>query len=159
MTPEQASLWAKKEKLPKANWWYTDDSRSAMTINFGLPEEKSLFTETQVREAIAAALVKLTQGQGPIGWRHKKDGHVQWRTEHMNDEVVAKYDNGQWQPLYTHPAPIQQEERTQLAALQEKILDAADEWAGYVEVDTAPMTLRKYLEQAIEAARGKEKGE
>lgn len=31
----------------------------------------------------------------------------------------------------------------------EALLDAADEWAQYVEVDTAPMTLRKYLERAI----------
>lgn len=41
----------------------------------------------------------------------------------------------------------------------EAILGAADEWANYVEADAAPMTLRKYLERALTAAQGGDKGE
>lgn len=40
----------------------------------------------------------------------------------------------------------------------EAILDAADEWADYVDVDRAPMTLRKYLEQALRASKGEGNG-
>ncbi|WP_428851322.1 hypothetical protein [Imbroritus primus] len=42
------------------------------------------------------------------------------------------------------------------ADLIEALLDAADEWANYVDVDRAPMTLRKYLEQAMRASKGGE---
>ena len=35
--------------LPDAHWWYTDDSKAAMNMNFGIPEEKPLFTAEQMR--------------------------------------------------------------------------------------------------------------
>jgi hypothetical protein len=37
------------------------------------------------------------------------------------------------------------------AELVEALLDEADEWARYVVEDTAPMTLRKYLERKVAA--------
>lgn len=48
-----------------------------------------------------------------------------------------------------------QAEPAEDAALMEAVLDAADEWAQYVEADTAPMTLRKYLERAKAEAERK----
>jgi hypothetical protein len=43
------------------------------------------------------------------------------------------------------------EENTKALKVQVKrLFEAADEWAGYVEVDATPRTLREYLETAIE---------
>lgn len=44
-----------------------------------------------------------------------------------------------------------------LAAAMEAVLEAGEEWARYVEVDTAPMQLIKYLERARDASMAKEK--
>lgn len=44
-----------------------------------------------------------------------------------------------------------------LAAEMEAVLEAAEEWARYVEVDTAPMQLIIYLQLARDAAIAKEK--
>lgn len=57
------------------------------------------------------------------------------------------------QPVYTAD---QMREYARTVAIEsvrlygEKLLEAADEWAEYVEADSAPMTLRKYLERAVE---------
>ena len=42
--------------------------------------------------------------------------------------------------------------------IREAVDDAAYEWSQYVEVDRAPMTLQKYIVQAIDAALNKEPG-
>ena len=56
------------------------------------------------RQAKAAADDKA--GGEPSGWRHKRDGHVQWRTESMPQELCDKYTNNpQWEPIYTRPQP------------------------------------------------------
>lgn len=45
-----------------------------------------------------------------------------------------------------------------IAALREAVIDAADEWSRYVEVDNAPRTCRKHIEMAFDAALAKKGG-
>lgn len=42
-----------------------------------------------------------------------------------------------------------------IEALTEAVLDAADEWNLYVEVDSAPRRLREHIQKAIDAVHAK----
>ena len=61
MTPEQARRMAEEEKLPKPSFSAGDCLQNIRFI-------ENQYSESKVREAVAAALVKLTQGQEPVAW-------------------------------------------------------------------------------------------
>lgn len=71
--------------------------------------------------------------------KHAWPREVQEHYERL--EAAYGRDKLKWQKV--------ESENTKLREAQDRLMSAADEWAAYVIEDTAPMTLGKYLEQAL----------
>lgn len=109
MNQDQARRWAEEVELPQR----VEDVLvfTSGTCHALKKAAQFYYTESQVREAIAAALVKLTQGQEPVSPRVTPEMLAELQ---HNLDVVAKAHNkhieiGQKYSL-TDPAPSQQEE-------------------------------------------------
>ena len=92
----------------------------------------------EVRESIASLQAKLEQEQRLT---KQQSDNVIWQAGRIA-ELLGELE--------------QSEARAQ--KIREAVDDAAYEWSQYVEVDRAPMTLQKYIAQAIDAALNKEPG-
>lgn len=77
----------------------------------------------------------------------KRRGNFSLREGEGYADGYADTDWHVWQAR----AALQSQDRED--ALIEIILEACDEWSGYVEVDNAPRTLREHIKLAIDHAR------
>jgi hypothetical protein len=163
MTPEQARRRAEEEVLPDYGIVVSD--RSGATW-FG-------YTEGQVLEAIAAALVKLTQGQEPVVARYvTRHGYAaNWYDYSAHTDAVWREDmkisGGHIE--YAYVIPSQQEERVrELEALLNtahealvidlEVLENTAPYEGQEEILSGSIQMTKETIAAIDAARNKEPG-
>lgn len=170
---EQARRWAEEVELPeltKPTGYYCakcgnfPDAAKHIGCSYlatGMPRG---FTVEEVevlrREAIAAALVKLTQWQEPVAWmiwlygtaglfEHRQFAELEF--ERRNKEYP--HENRKLVSLYAHPAPSQQEARKPLTDGQ--IHRAYQElWPFHPQEE--PMLAKDMIKftRAIEAAHG-----
>lgn len=97
---------------------------------------------TDFRQQVIADLAR-GSGAVPIPW-HTFDGEV-CNAQDARESIASLQ------------AKLEQSE-ARAQKIREAVDDAAYEWSQYVEVDRAPMTLQKYIVQAIDAALNKEPG-
>jgi len=110
---EQARRWAEEVKLPEPDGYVAMSPNGSIIVpprDFAKHNAYAVFTARQVREAIAAALVKLTQGQELVSPRVSPEMFAELQ---HNLDVVAKAHNkhieiGHKYSL-TDPAPSRQE--------------------------------------------------
>lgn len=121
MDKDQARRWAEEVDLPEPDG--TAEANMQPHPEGGYTyDEVPAWSETIVREAIAAALVKLTQ-QEPIVWGYRtKSGLFDCISNEEHARAPGDYDI----PLYTHPAPSQQEDSKPLTP--EQIVEGAKGW-------------------------------
>ncbi len=117
MNQDQARRMAEEVELPEPQLYeaiYQDGSSySFAPPHKDCPHVVKYWDEADVREAIAAALVKLTQEQEPVGEVVKgQDGWPWVRFSEYQTSEVARLPVGT--KLYTHHIPSQQEERKPL---------------------------------------------
>lgn len=104
MNKDQADRVAEKVELPRAA---TNNYISMSGIKY------DLWTENQVREAIAAALVKFTEEQEPVAAYLHDDGHWSAAKTEEGRKLSSRlsFVGSTKIGVYTHPVPSQQEER------------------------------------------------
>lgn len=118
MNQDQARRWAEEVDLPEPDG--TAEANMQPHPEGGYTyDEVPAWSVAIVREAIAAALVKLTQGQEPVAWERRLKfpqaaGAVGEWEKCGKAEATSMFDRSprhEYRCLYHHPTPSQQEDR------------------------------------------------
>ncbi len=70
-----------------------------------------------------------------------------------NTSFNADFSMGMIRSLKSAVPAVAASEQEQIDALREAVIDAADEWSNYVEVDNAPRRCGEHIAAAFDAAR------